>query len=150
MGLRLIQMQGWDMAFTFFSFTFFCLAITFNRHINGSGKIYRINRKTLSGMWGPKFVRTCSPKQSKHCQIWPRFPNPRSKTLLIQYFFCNKLEVDLNIHCVIKEVYHLTFCDIFNNSRLISVILCTVLLSKYAIKRWFNFLPQLLSLHTLP
>ena len=70
----------------------------------------------------------------------------KSKTLLIQYFFCNKLEVDLNIHCVIKEVYHLTFCDILNNSRLISVILCTVLLSK----RWFNFLPQLLSLHTLP
>jgi len=57
----------------------------------------------------PKFVRTCSPKQSKHCQIWPRFPNPRSikrsKTPLIQYFFCNKLEVDINTHTRLTALF---------------------------------------------
>ena len=54
-----------------------------------------------------------------------------------------------DIHCVPKS-NHPTTNDNFNSCCPISIFLVQILLSKYAIKRWFNFPPHLFSVRTLP
>ena len=60
-----------------------------------------------------------------------------------------KSEHPQNIHFVSKR-YHPTTNDNFNNSYPIPVILVHILLSKYAIKMWFNIPPHLFIVRTLP
>jgi len=53
-------------------------------------------------------------------------------------------------YTVSKKGYHPTTNDNFNNSCPIPEILVPILLSKYAIERWFNIPPHLFIVRTLP
>jgi len=62
----------------------------------------------------------------------------------------NVMAAQQNIHCVSKKGYHPTSNDNFNNSCPIPQFLVQILLSKYAIERWFNIPPHLFIVRTLP
>jgi len=56
-----------------------------------------------------------------------------------------------SIHCVSKkDTMHPTTNDNFNNSCPIPVIFGKILLSKYAVEKWFNVPPHLFIVRTLP